>query len=402
MTGRISRTEGVKFPAMPKTCAQNSINAILPCGPMTVCWRDILPFFEDINVLTPPAPQRALRILLTLCIGAAGGTGFYLAGLPLPWMLGSMLAVFAFVMAGTPLETSGRLRPIVIPVIGVMLGSSFNTETFQHLGQWGLSLAGLALYLVLAAALVVPYFIKVGRLDPVTAFFSAMPGGINEMTVIGGALGGDEKRIILAHAGRIVVTISIIAVWFRVVLGYEVQGVPLHDDAPSLTVSSALVLLACAVLGTWLGGKLKLPAPGLLGPMLLSGAAHISGLTSSSPPGFLVIVAQVVLGSTMGCRFRGAKPRLVAETLALSLGGTLITMGLSLGFAVLLHKPFGQTVEQVLLAYAPGGLTEMSLVALAMHAEVAYISVHHLVRIVILIAVAPSILTRLAERLRYK
>ncbi len=354
------------------------------------------------RILTAPSDKtRATRNILTLALGALGGTAFYLAGLPLPWMLGSMLVIFACVMMGAPLETSGRFRPMVIPVIGVMLGSGFDTETFHHLSQWGLSLAGLAVYLVLAAILVVPFYIKIGRLDPVTAFFSAMPGGLNEMTVIGGALGGDEKRIILAHAGRIVVTISIIALWFRVVLGYEVRGVPLHAEGESLTLMSGAILLACAVLGNWIGTKLKFPAPGLLGPMLLSGAVHMAGLTHSSPPGLLVIIAQIVLGTTMGCRFRGAKPKLVGETLLLTLGGTLITMGLSLGFAVLLHGMFGQTVEQVLLAYAPGGLTEMSLVALAMHAEVAYISIHHLVRIVILVAVAPSLLTRLAERLKY-
>lgn len=351
---------------------------------------------------TLPAPKSLLMMVVTLIIGAAGGTGFYLAHLPLPWMLGSMLMIFIFVMAGAPLEAPNRLRPIVIPVIGVMLGSGFDSETFSHLSRWGLSLAGLSFYLALAAALVVPFYIKVGRLDPITAFFSAMPGGLNEMTVIGGAMGGDDKRIILAHAGRIVVSISIIALWFRVILGYDVRGVPLSSGGgPGLTLTSALILLGCAVLGTWLGGKLRLPAPGLLGPMALSGIAHLTGLTHSSPPGLLVVLAQVVLGTLMGCRFKGAKPSLVAHTLALTAGGTMITMALSLGFAMLLHDAFGQTMEQVLLAYAPGGLTEMSLVALAMKAEVAYISLHHLVRIVILIAIAPSILTRVARRLGY-
>jgi uncharacterized membrane protein AbrB (regulator of aidB expression) len=71
----------------------------------------------------------------------------------------------------------------------------------------------------------------------------------------------------------------------------------------------------------------------------------------------------------------------------------------SLGFAITLHEIFGQTTQQVLLAYAPGGLTEMSLVAIAMNGDVAYIALHHLARIVVLIAIAPSILSWLAKRL---
>lgn len=348
-----------------------------------------------------PNKKRLLLIGLTLLIGAAGGVGFHLANIPLPWMLGPMVVIFACVMSGIPLEAPNQFRPIVIPVIGVMLGSSFDTETFAHLSRWGLSLAGLAVYIAISAALVVPFYIKVGRLDPITAFFSAMPGGLNEMTVIGSALGGDEKRIILAHAGRIVVTISIIALYFRVFLGYEVTGIALKSDGPAITLSSGVILLICAIVGAWGGSKLKLPTPGLLGPMILSGAAHMTGLTHSAPPAFLVIAAQVILGTNMGSRFRGARPALVFATLALTFGGTLIMMALSLGFAIGFHGLFGQSIEQVLLAYAPGGLTEMSLVALAMHAEVAYISIHHLVRIVILVAVAPTFLSKIASRIGY-
>jgi uncharacterized membrane protein AbrB (regulator of aidB expression) len=40
-------------------------------------------------------------------------------------------------------------------------------------------------------------------------------------------------------------------------------------------------------------------------------------------------------------------------------------------------------------------------VALAMNAEVAYISIHHLVRIVIIVAVAPTLLPKIAKRIGY-
>ncbi|NBQ50975.1 MAG: AbrB family transcriptional regulator, partial [Marivivens sp.] len=47
---------------------------------------------------------------------------------------------------------------------------------------------------------------------------------------------------------------------------------------------------------------------------------------------------------------------------------------------------------------APGGLTEMSLVALSMNAEVAYISIHHLARIALVIAFAPIVMKWLLRR----
>jgi membrane AbrB-like protein len=339
-------------------------------------------------------------MILALAIGTGGGLAFWLLGLPLPWMLGAMLASFIAVIVKAPLQGPDALRPYVIPVIGVMLGSGFDTQTFSHLFEWGLSLVGLIVYIAAAAALVVPLYIKIGRLDPVTAFFSAMPGGLNEMTVIGGELGGDEKRIILSHAARIVVSVSLIAIYFRLVLGYDVSSAALPSGANvALDLKSGSILLGCAVLGVVTGKALRLPAAALLGPLILSAAAHMTGLSHSAPPPVLVIFSQIILGTMMGCRFMGAAPRLIVETLVLSAIGTTLMLVLSLGFAVTLHGMFGQTTQQVLLAYAPGGLTEMSLVAIAMNGDVAYIALHHLARIVVLIAIAPTLLAWVAKHL---
>ncbi|WP_354668080.1 AbrB family transcriptional regulator [Pacificibacter marinus] len=345
-------------------------------------------------------PPKTAPIALALVIGMTGGLGFSLMGLPLPWMLGAMFASFLAVIAKVPLHGPGALRPYVMPVIGVMLGAGFDTQTFSHLQEWAFSLIGLIIYIAVAAAVVVPLYIKIGRLDPVTAFFSAMPGGLNEMTIIGGELGGDEKRIILSHAARIVVTVSFIAVYFRLVLGYDVASAAVNSGTEvAFDFKAGAILLSCAVLGWILGKALKLPAAPLLGPLILSAIAHMTGISHSAPPPILVICSQIILGTMMGCRFMGAPSKLIVETLVLSAIATTVMLAMSLGFAVALHSMFGQTTQQVLLAYAPGGLTEMSLVAIAMNGDVAYIALHHLARIVILIAIAPSILSGLAMRL---
>ncbi|MEM5475539.1 AbrB family transcriptional regulator [Pacificibacter sp. AS14] len=346
-------------------------------------------------------PLKSPQIALALAIGTGGGLAFSLLGLPLPWMLGAMFASFLAVIVKVPLQGPGGLRPYVMPVIGIMLGAGFDTQTFSHLQEWAFSLIGLVIYIAVAAALVVPLYIKIGRLDPVTAFFSAMPGGLNEMTIIGGELGGDEKRIILSHAARIVVTVSFIAVYFRLVLGYNVASAAVPSGTQvAFDFKSGAILLSCAVLGWVLGKALKLPAAPLLGPLILSAIAHMTGISHSAPPPVLVICSQIILGTMMGCRFMGAPSKLIVETLVLSAIATTVMLAVSLGFAVSLHSMFGQTTQQVLLAYAPGGLTEMSLVAIAMNGDVAYIALHHLARIVILIAIAPSILSWLAIRLR--
>ncbi|MDT8855898.1 AbrB family transcriptional regulator [Paracoccaceae bacterium Fryx2] len=334
-----------------------------------------------------------------MAIGAFGGGVFQILGLPLPWMLGALTASMIAAMLNAPILPPSRLRPTVVVVIGVLLGAGFSPALLSQAAGWALSLAMLVVYLVVTAALVVPYYRRVGGFDPTTAFFSAMPGGVNEMAMIGQEMGGDERRIILAHAARIVITIALIALWFRLIQGYSVgsatsMGVGFADiDARDLAV-----LAVCGVLGAALGIGLRLPAPTLVGPMFVSAAAHVAGLSQAAPPRELVVMAQILLGTVMGCRFLGIGPRVVGRALLLSLGATLLSLGVTLAFALLFHRLFGQSIEQVMLAYAPGGVTEMSLVALAMQAEVAYVATHHVVRIVLLVGFAPLVLRRIGRR----
>ncbi len=333
------------------------------------------------------------RIALALLIGLAGGALAFWLTLPLPWMLGALTATLIAAVAKAPILAPERLRNPVVVIIGVLLGSGFSPDILGKLAAWGWSLAAMAAYLVLAAALVVPYYRRLGGFDPVTAYFAGMPGGLAEMVTLGRAAGGDERKIVLAHASRIVVVVALIAFWFRVIEGHAVGSSTSNPMLVDLERADMLILLASGLAGALLGRLLRLPAPMLLGPMLVSGAAHLAGLTASAPPAGLVMAAQVMLGTILGCRFLGTPAKEVGSALVIAGGATLITFALAVGFAVILARFAGLPVDQLVLAYAPGGLTEMSLVALAIEAEVAFVALHHVARIVMIIAAA-SLLAR--------
>jgi uncharacterized protein len=129
----------------------------------------------------------------------------------------------------------------------------------------------------------------------------------------------------------------------------------------------------------------------LLGPILVSAAVHALGVVHNPPPRELVIIAQIFLGTIVGCRFIGAEPKVILRAIWLGLGATTLMLALTFSFAMVLHQMFGQTLEQLVLAYSPGGLAEMSLVALAMNADIAYVASHHLVRISFVMMMAPLI-----------
>lgn len=346
------------------------------------------------------ALKRHRSVASTIALGACGGALFYALNLPLPWMLGAIVVTLIGTLARWNLTGPEKARPFVVAIIGVMLGSGFKPDTFDHLDQWLISLAGLVLCVLVSVLLVQAYLHRFGGQSRVTALFSAMPGGVVEMVEIGRAEGGDEKAIILAHVWRIILVIAAVAFWFRLVLGFEVDGMMPMSTHPTGMLDLA-ILGGCAALGSALGLWLKLPAPTFIGPMVLSAAAHMTGLTYSSPPLALVIIAQIILGVVVGCRFKGSHAVDVFHALKLALVSTAIMMAVAAGLAWGVHLCTGHSTEQLLLAYAPGGLNEMSLVSLAIQADVAFVATHHLFRIVVLLLLAGTLLARIAKAMNH-
>lgn len=354
------------------------------------------PVADPLDPEDRPTFQVLVRVLAGVAVGTLGGGIFYLLHMPLPWTLGSMIFTMVAAVARAPIQAPLRLRPALVTIIGVMLGSGFTPDLIDHLSGWIVSLSFLGLYLAIAGLLAVPFYQRFGGFDRVTAFCSGMPGGLMEMVTLGADLGGDERKIILAHAARIVVTICLVSFWFRIVEGQSVGSMMAKSNP--LGLEDIALLTLCGVIGAVVATRLRLPAATLMGPMLLSAVVHVTGLTASAPPALMIVIAQVLMGSIMGCRFLGAGTREVTQALALSFGATVMTLGVTLLFAALFAGIMMQTPAQIVLAYAPGGLTEMSLIALAMKAEVAYVATHHIARIVLLIAFAPLLLTLMEKR----
>ncbi len=336
--------------------------------------------------------------ILALGLGAGAGYAAYRAGMPLPWMLGPMLINTIAALTRAPVAGPVWARPYVIPVIGVMLGSAVTAAVFAAIGEWAVTLLLMLPFLLVAAGLSFLIYRRIGGYDRVTAFYAAMPGGLNEMLLAGIDAGGHERRIAVAHASRILIVVLCIGLYFGFVLGVRpgAGGVRPWIGLDALGWLDWVVLAACALIGAPLGKALKLPAGNLLAPMLLSAAAHVFHLVETAPPTLVVNAAQIVLGTVIGCRFLGSRLREIGVDMRLGLMSSVSMMVVAVVFAQITSLLTGTAPSQVFLAYSPGGLTEMSLLALAMGQDVAYVSVMHILRILLVIGIAPSVFRRFA------
>jgi membrane AbrB-like protein len=340
-----------------------------------------------------------LRWVLALGLGAMGGSLFAWLDLPLPWMLGALSATTLASLGGLGPEIPARMRSVMIAVLGLMLGSAFSPDLLGRLGQWSHSLLVLLLAMAATAFLVTLYLRRTTGMSRVTAFYAAAPGGINEMVITGGALGGDERTIALSHSLRILLIVFTVPFGYRLIA--HVHSVPMAESMGRLVDlggMDAVVMLVCALVGAFAARLVRVPAWMLTGPMLASAGLHLAGMTTFRPPAELVVLAQVVTGAAIGCRFRGLSWREMGGMARPALGATAIMLVLSAGAAGLLSMGGGAVSFGVLLlAFVPGGIVEMCLVALALGQDVAFVSTHHVVRVVMVIMLAPPIF-KLIER----
>jgi membrane AbrB-like protein len=139
------------------------------------------------------------------------------------------------------------------------------------------------------------------------------------------------------------------------------------------------------------GRVLRMPAAFMMGPMLMSAIAHLSGFTDSKPPGELVAAAQVVVGCGIGCRFVGTALNQLHKEIGASIGAAVLLIGCAVAFAELTHALTGLSIDATVLSYAPGGFAEMSLIGLALGVEVAMVATHHLFRLFLIILTSPFV-----------
>jgi membrane AbrB-like protein len=159
---------------------------------------------------------------------------------------------------------------------------------------------------------------------------------------------------------------------FQLFLGYDPADRPAGGQAiASLAPIDLFILGSCALLGYVFASILKLPTAAVTGPELIA-------------------AAQVVMGAFIGVRFTGAALALVGRTMMVALGSTLILLAVTVVFAYAGHWLTGLPVAALALAYSPGGLAEMSLIALALGLDGAFVATHHILRILVIVLAAPA------------
>ncbi|WP_165856278.1 AbrB family transcriptional regulator [Marinobacter sp. JSM 1782161] len=326
----------------------------------------------------------AFRLIKSLSIGALGGALFDLLGLPLAWMLGPLVTNLIASISTVQVAVPENLRLVFLGVLGLALGSQVTPALVERVVDWPVSGALLLIGVAVSTSVCAAWFRRRG-FDPVTAWFSAAPGAMTAMIMMGEACGGDPRRVAISQSLRIILVLLILPPLFWL---YE-SGGGSRPTAPGEDTFSAAYLLLTLPLLIPIGMRLRIPTPALLVPLLFSALLSGFSIARFQMPTWGMNVMLLVLGCAIGSRFRGLSLSLLRKHLFESVIATSLLLLILALFAELVHWILGVPRDVALLAMAPGGIGELAILAVALNLDPMFVAFHHLLRIVALMAVAP-------------
>ncbi|MEG0148648.1 MAG: AbrB family transcriptional regulator [Comamonas sp.] len=348
-----------------------------------------------------PFPAFLARAAATLALAWLAALLCTALHTPLPWMLGPLISVSLVSIAGAPTQSSTRLRNLGQWTIGAALGLYFTpavTELIVGL-WWAIVLAivwalllgwafGRWLYRVQAPSMLQLPGMTAAKLRA-TTYFSGSIGAASEMTLLAEREHARTDLVAASHSLRLVIV--------TVTIPFALQWAGLHGD-PSLSLPSIRIVqwpgLAWLVLATGLGAlvmiKLKRANPWFLGALMVSMGLTMAGIELSAVPQWLMNAAQLVIGVSLGVRFRREFVHTAPRWLGMVAVGTVGLMLICAGFAWLLHGATGLPWVTLLLGTSPGGITEMAITAKVLQLGVPVVTAFQVCRLIaVLLLVAP-------------
>ncbi|WP_208354011.1 AbrB family transcriptional regulator [Pseudaestuariivita rosea] len=327
--------------------------------------------------------------LLTCGIALAGVAVFHGLGLPLPWLLGPIFACLAAALTGVRLNTVKPVGNAMRTVLGVAVGLSITPALFSQIGTLIWSIALVPVYLLVIGLVGVPFLRRLG-FDKATAYYGAMPGGLQDMLAFGEEAGGDVRAMSLMHATRVLVIVSILPLILTLGLG-ETLDQPIGLPAAELPIWEMILMIAAGIGGWALFRALGFFGASILGPMAVATALSLTGIVTHRPPTEAILLAQFFIGLNVGAKYVGITIAELRRIVAASVGYCLLLAIIALVFAEIVYQAGLLPLIEAMLAFAPGGQAEMAILALVVGADAAIVVVHHVVRMVVVIVGAPLV-----------
>ena len=152
-----------------------------------------------------------------------------------------------------------------------------------------------------------------------------------------------------------------------------------------------------ALAGYLVARIIRVPVPFLIGPLLLSMGFHLTGVINIPRINEFVFLAQLTIGGAVGARLGQVKVKVLAGYLRDGIVNVVLVISVFVCAAYLMASIIGMEYLDVMLAFVPGGLYEVTLLSLIFGFDVAFVAIHHGTRMLFILFSLPLVLKYFRE-----
>jgi membrane AbrB-like protein len=329
-----------------------------------------------------------MKTVFAFAVAAVGVAVFKALDLPLPWLLGPIFACLIAALAGVPMGGVKPLNNAMRTVLGVAVGATLTPAVIATFPAMWPTLLLVPVMTVAIGVTGVPYFRRVWGYDFATAYYSTMPGGLQDMLIFGEEAGGKVRTMSLIHATRVMVIVVALPFLLKGIWEADLSNPP---GAPLVSVpwQDLVLMVLCAAVGWWAAQRIGMFGASILGPLIVTAFAAMGGLLENRPPAEAIWAAQFFIGMTIGSKYAGVTMAEVKRDVAAGLGFCGLLIVLTIIFVEFIYAFSLAPGQEALLAFAPGGQAELTVLALIVGADVAFVVAHHVLRMFVVILGAP-------------
>jgi membrane AbrB-like protein len=338
------------------------------------------------------APQAARWVLLAV-VTAAVTVALTKVGVPSAGLFAALGVGIVFAL--------GSLAPDRVPrrpglaaqgVLGVYIGTMVHGDSLGALGAHWPIVAGVVVATLLISIAAGALLGLHRDVSPLTGALALVAGGASGLVAIARELGGDDRVVAVVQYLRVgVVTATmpiVVTLIFRPDRSHPAG--PIADTVGAPWYLSLALVAVIAIGGAVLGRLARLPGAGLLGPMAVTIALELTGLSFGlSVPAVLVQIGYVLIGWQAGVAFTRESLRAIGRALPLALGLIVVLSVATAGLGILLAHVAGLTPLEGYLATSPGGIYAVLATAVETGSNVTFVIAAQVLRVLVMLFAAP-------------
>ncbi len=328
-----------------------------------------------------PKMRLILANLAQILIAGLGGLTFYWLGVPAAWLSGSAIAATLWGLSGYAVQMPRALTDAAMLISGAAMGAAVTPAAIAAIARYPGSLMLLVIGVIAISLASTIWLTRVSGWRKADAVLASVPGALSTVLAVAADRKADVPSVAIVQNLRLFVLIALLPSVVVATGGADGdpnaligQGMPIESPG-----GMAFVLLGGLALGV-VFTRLKVAAPILLGATVVSAVSHGTETVTGVIPPVIATAGLVLIGLFIAERFRDIQRSTLQRALVAALGSFSVGMGVAVAFAILAAWLAGVSFANGLVAFAPGGLEAMTVLALILGLDPIYVGIHHLVR----------------------